>query len=205
MMRARAPCAGLAAAALVVVLAAGCTLLPPGQTETKKEVLSTVPDALPQRDTRAAALLVLRPDTQAIYDTTQMAYMARPYQVDYFTQYAWGATPSQMLLPLLVQTLENTHAFAAVLTAPYAGHYSFALRTEILELMQDFTAQPPVLRFALRLQLSDSTTGRIIATKSISLREPLEQESPYAGVVAANRAAAKALSEVAKFVLENTE
>lgn len=195
----------LAAAALVVAMAAGCTLLPPEQTDAKKEVLSTLPEALPQRDTRPATLLVLRPDTQSIYDTTQMAYMTRPYQVDYFTQYAWGATPSQMLLPLLVKTLENTHAFAAVLTAPYAGHYSYALRTDILELTQDFTARPPTLRLALRLQLSDGSTSRIIATKSVSLQEPLEQESPYAGVVAANSAAAKALAEVAKFVLENTE
>jgi cholesterol transport system auxiliary component len=194
----------LAAAALVVAIAAGCTLLPPEQTETNKEVLSTLPEAVPQRDTRPATLLVLRPDTQSIYDTTQMAYMTRPYQVDYFMHYAWGATPSQMLLPLLVKTLENTHAFAAILTTPYAGHYSYALRTEILELTQDFTTHPPILRLALRMQLGDAT-GRIIATKSISLREPLEQESPYAGVVAANNAAAKALLEVAKFALENTE
>jgi cholesterol transport system auxiliary component len=54
------------------------------------------------------------------------------------------------------------------------------------------------------MQLSDATS-RIIATKSVSLQQPLDQESPYAGVVAANNTAAKALLEVAKFVLENTE
>jgi cholesterol transport system auxiliary component len=71
--------------------------------------------------------------------------------------------------------------------------------------MQDFTSEPATLRLSLRLQLSDSATGRLAATKEISVREPMQQKAPYAGVVAANEAVAKALQEAARFVLEKAD
>jgi cholesterol transport system auxiliary component len=87
---------------------------------------------------------------------------------------------------------------------PYAYHYSHALRTELVELLQDFTSQPPTLRLVLRAQLSDDTAGRVIASKQVVLREPLSQGTPEAGVVAANKATARALQEVVMFALVAT-
>lgn len=193
-----------ALATLVETTLSGCSLLLPVKTETRKDVLSKMPADLPQQKTRAATLLVFAPQTQPLYDTTRMAYTVRAYQVDYFSQHEWGETPSQMLQPLLVGALQNTHAFSAVLIPPYAGRYHYALRTEILELRQDFTSEPAVLQLSLRFQLSDDTADRVIATKEISLREPMQQRTPYAGVVAANDATAKALQEMVRFVLDKT-
>jgi cholesterol transport system auxiliary component len=193
---------GVLIATLVV---SGCALLAPAKVETSRDMLNKIPLELPQRKTSAATLLVFPPDTKPIYDTTQMAYTTQAYQLAYFSQHEWGGTPSQMLQPLLVKTLENTHAFNAVLTPPYPGRYRYALRTEILELTQDFTSEAATLQLSLRFQLSDGATNRVIATKEISLREPMQQKTPYAGVVAANDATAKALQELAKFVLEKAD
>lgn len=190
------------AASLAATLVSGCTLLSPANVEIKKEMLDKVPVELPQREAHAATLLVFPPETRPIYDTTQMAYTIRPYQVDYFGYHEWGATPSNMLQPLLVKTLENTHYFSAVLTPPYSGSYTYLLRTEILELNQDFTSEPAVLQLTLRFQLSDGAANRVIATGEISLHEPMQQKTPDAGVVAANNAVAKALQELARAVLE---
>lgn len=189
-------------AAMVAAAVSGCALLAPAKPEANKAILSKIPLDLPQRERHAATLLVFVPDTRPAYDTTQMAYSVRAYQIAYFGQNEWGETPSQMLQPLLVRTLENTHYFTAVLTPPYAGRYSYALRTDILELTQDFSATPATLQLSLRFQLSDGATNRIIATTEVSLREPMQQRTPYAGVVAANDATAKALQQLAKFVLE---
>jgi cholesterol transport system auxiliary component len=134
-----------------------------------------------------------------------MVYRDRPHQVAYFGQHEWAETPSQMLHPLVVKTLENTRYFRAVLTPPYTGRYTYALRTEILELTQDFTSQPATLLLSMRLQLTDAAAAHVIATKEISLREPMQQKTPYAGVAAANEATAKALQEVAVFVLEKAD
>ncbi len=196
---------GLTATLLGVLAASSCSVLPPPAAEATKAIITKLPASVPQHAANGATLLVFPPETAALYATTQMAYTTQAYQIEYFSQHEWGETPSQMLLPLLVKTLENTHAFSAVLTPPYEGRYSYALRTGISQLMQDFTVSPPALVFSLRLQLSDGSTNRIIATRTISLRETMRQNTADAGVEAANNAAAKALEEAARFVLENTE
>jgi cholesterol transport system auxiliary component len=192
-------------AVLVLSLLPGCALLSPATPETIKAVLNKMPPELPQRASRAAVLVVFPPQTRPLYDTAQMAYTIRPYEVAYFAQHEWGETPGQMLQPLLVRTLQNTHYFSAVLSPPYAGHYSYALRTEIRELVADFSSEPAELQLSLRFQLSEGATGRIVATREISVREPMQDRTPYGGVVAANDATAKALLDLARFVLEKTD
>jgi cholesterol transport system auxiliary component len=196
---------GITVAALAVSGLAGCALLYPAESEMMTAVLQKMPVELPRREPRPVTLLVFPPEAKRSYDTNQMAYTVRPYQVAYFSHHQWGDTPSQMLQPLLVRTLESTGYFTAVLTPPSTGRYTYALRTEILELAQDFTSKPAELRLSLRLRLSDDAGDRVVATKEISLREPMQEATPYAGVVAANDATAKALREVARFVLEKAD
>jgi cholesterol transport system auxiliary component len=193
------------ASALAVALISGCTLLSPADSASSKAMLNKLPPAQAQRETHAATLLLLPVEAKPVYDTTQMAYMTQPYQIDYYTRHEWAATPAQMLQPLLVQTLERTRYFHAVLTPPYSGSCSYVLRTQILELVQDYTAAPATLHLALRLQLSDGASDRVIATREISLREPMAQQTPDAGVAAANEAAARALQEASEFVLEHAQ
>ncbi len=200
-------CSGVVRTMLVslgVATVSSCALQPSEKIETKKSVLNKMPLELLQCKTHAATLLVFPLETKSIYDTTQIAYRAGSYQVAYFIQHEWDRTPSQMLQPMLIRALENTHYFSAVLTPPYSGHYTYALRAEILELAQDFMSEPAALRLSLRLQLSDGAANQVIATKEILLREPMQEKTPDAGIVAANDATAKALQEVAKFLFDKT-
>ena len=192
-------------AALAATLVSGCSLFSPVKDDMRVAVIDRLPPALPQRQPHPATLLVLPPAINPVYDSVRMAYRTRPHQIDYFSRHEWGASPAQMLLPLLAQTLESTHYFDAVLTPPYFGPYRYALRTEILELIQDFTVNPATLRLSLRVQLVERASNRVIASRAIALRQPLLQETPYAGVVAANDAAAQALQQIAGFVLENVQ
>ena len=89
-----------------------------------------------------------------------------------------------------------------MVTPPYSGPYGWGLRTEIGELVADFTADPAVLRLSLRLQLVEGASGRVVATRDIAVREPLSQRTPEACIVAANAATAQALREVASFAVE---
>jgi cholesterol transport system auxiliary component len=196
----------LAGRVLGVVLAfslpPGCALMSPAPVEIRKEVLNKMPPEVPQRSSRGAVLLVFPPQTRPIYDTTQMAYATQPYEIAYFSQHEWAETPAQMLQPLLVKTLQNTNFFSAVLAPPYPGRYGYALRTEVRELIADFTSEPAALQLSLRFQLSDGAAGRVVAIKEVSIREPMLKKTPYAGVVAANEATAKALLELTRFVLD---
>jgi len=184
----------------------GCALLSsPPKVSVEKAVLTEVPHDLPQRTSRADTVLVFPPKTTPLYDTTQMAYSTQPHEIAYFSEREWGETPSQMLHPLVVRTLENTHAFRAVVAEPFAAHYTYALRTEILELLQDFSSDPAILVLSLRFQLTDYGAKTLIATKEVSVHETMRERNSYAGVMAANEATAKALQQMAQFVLQATD
>jgi cholesterol transport system auxiliary component len=123
----------------------------------------------------------------------------KPYQLAYFRDNQWAGTPAEMIQPLLVRTLQQTGYFRAILSPPESETAGYSLRTEILELTQDYSASPPVLRFRLRVQLFDAS-GRPIAGRDIVEQETMREARAYAGVVAANDAVANALQEAALFV-----
>lgn len=192
----RRACACLLACAL-----AGCALAP-AEPPMTSALLDQLPADVPRRAAGRAVLLVFPPEARPAIATTQMAYSLRPHHLAYFAQNQWAETPPQMLQPLLVRTLEGTGAFPAVLAPPHGSGASLGLRTELLELVQDFSLEPPVLRLALRARLGDEASQRILGTREFTQVEPLQQRTPYAGVQAANVALARVLRELAVFVLE---
>lgn len=187
---------------LCVVLISGCTLFSPIKMDTAKHVLDNVPLELPSETAHSATLLVLLPEAAPIYATMQMAYTTQAYQVAYFSHNEWAETPAQMIQPLIVTALSGTHYFSEVLSSPHFGRHTFVLRSEILELKQDFTSEPAILQLAIRFQLSREATDQVIATKELSVRESMRERNPHAGVVAANAAMAKVLRELASFIVE---
>jgi cholesterol transport system auxiliary component len=187
---------------LCVVLFSGCALLSPVKTDTKKYALNDIPLDLPRERTHSATLLVLVPETEPLYATTQMAYTTQAYQIAYFSQNEWAETPSQMIQPLIVETLRHTHYFSVVLSSPDFGRHTFTLRSQILEIKQDFTSEPAMLQLTMRSYLSREATNQVIATKELSVHEPMRERNPYAGVVAANEAVAKLLRELTRFVVD---
>jgi cholesterol transport system auxiliary component len=191
--------------AVCLSLCSGCALLSPVKIGTQKNVLNKVPIDVPSEKTRPATLLVLAPKTNVIYDTTQMAYTTEAYQIGYFSQNEWAETPSQMIQPLIVQTIRNTGFFSEVVSPPHFGRHTFALRTEIQELKQDFTSDPATLQLAMRFDLSREATNKVNATKELSVQEPMREKTPHAGVVAANDAMAKLLRELAKFIVDKAD
>lgn len=187
---------------LTAPLLAGCSLLLPPRPEPIRAMLSEVPNDVAHKPMHAVSLLVLPPETSPAYDTTRMAYTARPYQLAYFRDHEWAETPGQMIQPLLVHTLQQTGFFRAILMPPESGPTNYAFRTEILELVQDYAVSPPVLRLALRLQLFGAS-GQTVASRDLAVQETMREATPYAGVVAANDALARALRQAAQFVLDS--
>jgi cholesterol transport system auxiliary component len=188
--------------ALCILQLSGCGLFSPVNMTTDKSVLDSIPHDLPNEQTRAATLLVLIPQGQPVYDTTQMAYATHAHQIAYFSRNEWAAPPSQMMLPLIVETIRNTRYFSDVLAAPDFGRHTFALRSELLELKQDFTSNPATLKLTMRFYLIRAATDRVIATKNISMSVPMRERTPYAGIVAANEATENVLRALVKFLVE---
>lgn len=185
---------------LSMILLSACSFLSPVKVDLPdKYILNNVPTVVPTKKTRSTILLVSIPETRPIYNTTQMVYTSRPYQISYFSKNEWAETPAQMLHPLLIQTLQKTYAFKAIVSPPYNGRYDYIINTEILELKQDFNCPRPMLVMSVRAQILKMSINQVIATKQFTVRLPIPSGTPYGGVIAANHGIVSILRRTAGF------
>jgi cholesterol transport system auxiliary component len=178
-----------------------CSMFSPVAGPTTTYRVDAIPTSSVKREPRHETIWVALPEAGAIYSSTEMAYTKQEYQVGYFVKNSWVETPAQMLQPLIVQTLQNTHAFHAINSSQAMGSYDYVLNTQILKFEQDFTQSQSVFRLTLRVQLVRAIGNHVIRTKEITVVEPAPQNTPYGGVIAANRAAASALVAIRHFCL----
>ena len=75
--------------------------------------------------TGQAVLLITQPKAQAGFDTARMAYLLRPYEVNYYAFNQWADTPARLLHRIMVENLDKTGLWSAVLQAPgsVSAHY----------------------------------------------------------------------------------
>jgi cholesterol transport system auxiliary component len=104
-----------------------------------------------------------------------------------------------MLSPLIVDTLQRTHYFTAVVTPPYLGEYEYALRTNVLMLRENFNSPTPYAEFALSAQLYFAENNQLIADQHWIARVPLTKVTPDEGARATNQAVAEVLKKLAQF------
>ncbi len=188
---------------ITTFLLASC-LSPVKSEQQNIYTLTAVPFYNSAKVNRRITLLVAPPETEIAYDTTQMAYTIMPYQMAYFGKNRWASTPSQMLQPLIVQTLQNSHRFHAVVIPPSLARYDYVLNTQISKIQQDFTVQPAMFNLVINAQLNRLIGGQVIATKQFIVNEPMPMNSPYGGVIAGNQATKIILRQIADFVIRNT-
>lgn len=141
-------------------------------------------------------LIVGLPQAEAGFDQTRMAYLQRPYEVNYYATNQWADTPARMLVPLLVRSLESTGLWHAVIPMPTTVRGDYRLDTSGLVVQQEFLQQPSRTRILLRTQLIDLKDQRVMGARSFEALESALSDDAYGGVVAANRAAAKVLQAV---------
>jgi len=185
----------------IIPLLSGCSLFSVQTGPTHTYILEKVPENIPLRANHHVILGVTIPSTSPVYNTTDMIYSTYPYQVASFAKNSWVATPPQMLQPLIVRTLQNTHYFAAVKTT-VMGKSDYILNTELLELQQDFKRNPSVVRVRIRADIVRAATNQLVRSKEFDVVEPAPQNSPYGGVIAANQATAEALAQLAWFCVK---
>jgi cholesterol transport system auxiliary component len=131
-----------------------------------------------------------------------MAYVTRPHELQFFARHQWVDAPARMLAPLLADALERGGRFDAVPSDGFAAS-DLRLETEVVVLQQEFDAHPSQLRFALRARLLDVVKHRVLADSTFEAVEAAASDDPYGGVVAANRAVARVLDELANWCAAN--
>jgi cholesterol transport system auxiliary component len=146
-------------------------------------------------------LLVSTPQAAPGFDTPAMVYKRSPYLLEYYTKSRWIDTPARMILPLIINHLEATGLFKAVLsavTSPVSGE--LRLDTEIFRLQQEFLTEPSQVRLILRAQLLNMEKRQVIATKVFEILENSPSEDAEGGVAATHQAIAHLLKELTEFI-----
>ena len=183
---------------VLTVLLTACSLFSPVKTECIKEYRVDVkPYDLKYNHTTFKTIAVSMPTANRIYQSKQMLYSVRPHELSEFAKNRWAEPPVQMLQPLIIQALQNTHHFKAVAPAISGGRYDLLLNTQVIDFYQDFCESGSVFKLTLRAQMIKVASGKVVASKQFTVIQPAPRPNPYGGVIAANIASEKVLNELA--------
>jgi cholesterol transport system auxiliary component len=191
-----------------VAVSAACTLAPSvPQVSTYALDEANVRRACVPAETKhpsAGTLVVSTPRARPGFDSPRMAYVRRPYTLDFYARSRWVDAPPRLLAPLIAACLVQTGRFAAVALGPTSVAADWRLDTDIEYLQQEFTKSPSQFRVGLRVQLVDLRTGTITGQRYFERAEAAPSDDPYGGVRAANRAVGATLQEVARWTVSET-
>jgi cholesterol transport system auxiliary component len=191
------------ALAVFTALLGGCSgsLLPkPPAPPTRFTLDVPGPVAAPRPAAAGAPVLVVAlPRAAPGFDSQRMLYLRRPQELEAYASNEWVDTPARMLAPLLVQSLQDSGAFSAVLLAPSAASGAWRLETELIRLQQDFGTQPSQVRLTLRAVLVDTTSRQVIAWREFDETVAAATDDAAGGAAAAHQATGRVLAALAAF------
>jgi len=187
---------------LLSLMLNACSIFSPVKTEpANKFVVTSIPPPQMTKTRRAGTLMVTEPNVKPFYNATDMIYSKGPYSIAAYSKNSWADPPAQMLQPLIIQTLENTLHFKAVIPTTSLGKYDYILNSQLIDFKQVFFGRESIFQITLRVELIDEVTRNVIAEKEFSVSAFSPQNSPFGGVVAANCATEKLLTELTTWCL----
>lgn len=151
------------------------------------------------------SLLISQPDAMVGYQSEQMMYIQKPYQLAAFSENAWVGAPASMFYPLLVQSFQSSRAFKAIASSPFADKVNYRLDTQILAMEQNFLTKPSVYVMTVKAVLTHVTNNQVLSSRVFTARVPCTQDTPYGGVLAANKASTILTQRIKAFVIGSIE
>ena len=189
----------------VILLLSACSLFtacsPIQNAVTNQYKLETYSTTKMTASHKRHSLLISQPDAIAGYQTEQMIYTDKPFELSNFAHSAWISSPANMLYPLITQSLRHSNYFYAVASGPDADKTDYRLDTQLIELQQNFLTKPSSVELVANVVLTHIEDNRIVASRIISERVTCSEDTPYGGVVAANRAAYAFTARLSHFVI----
>lgn len=186
---------------IVALALAGCLSLPHEEQQSQTFFLSLDRSAggasIPEVQPKAGILVVNVPVAQPGFDTPRMAYTQRPYEVSYYATHQWADPPARMLTPVLIQALEQTGYWRAIVPMPTSVRGDHRVDIDQLELVQIFLQKPSQVRIALRVQVVKLPEYLVLGTRLFDAVETASTDDAYGGAVAANRAVERLVQEIA--------
>ena len=187
---------------LLVVTAAGC--LSPRSESSDVHTYQLSLDGWSSDSRHDASdgpvLLVSPPQAEPGFETQRMVYVKRPYELEFYAVNQWAEAPVRMFTPLMVQVLNQSGVWRAVIPLPSSVRGDYRLDSYGFVLQQEFLQQPSRVRMMIRTQLVDLNASTILSTRTFEAVENATSENPYGGVQAANRAVAGLLNQIGSWL-----
>jgi cholesterol transport system auxiliary component len=199
----------LLTALTLAVLLAGCGVLPDKPApQTSYRLEPVLP--LPAAPTAASSLTlqVLQPIASSSFESDQIAYRREPYRIDYYSRSRWAEPPAEMLGNLIARALEDAGLFRVVLGPAARLPADLRLHSELIALehiIRDSSqTQGSEVRLAMRVQLVEVKSARVLATQSFEIVRPAFSADAPGAVAAANEAAREAIATIIAFCRTHT-
>jgi cholesterol transport system auxiliary component len=133
---------------------------------------------------RASQITVSAPSSIRALDTDRILVSASGGRISYFADAAWSDRLPRLVHSRLVEALQDSGAFRAVLTSQDRVDGEFAIATEIRAFQIDVDGGSTAANVAIFAKVVDERHGRVIATHEFSARIPANSDDPAAGVAA---------------------
>ena len=112
------------------------------------------------------------------YQTSDMIYISRPHQLESFAYHQWVAPPSQLILPVIMRSLQDKKHFHAVVMTPSTNVSDFVLATRLLYLNENLiNPKRPVVACAIDVAVIDVSTGRVVRERVFSAQRPTRSDA----------------------------
>jgi cholesterol transport system auxiliary component len=187
-----------------VLTAAGCLSSRSESQPAHTYRLSLDPERTEVRpaDVNGPILMVSLPLAEPGFETPRMMYVKRPYELEHYALNQWADQPARMFASLMVQALGRTGSWRAVVPAPGSIRGDFRLDSYGFALQQEFMQNPSLVRVAVRAQVVEVKESRLVGARVFEVVEKAQSDDAYGGVVAANRAIAALLDDLALWLRE---
>lgn len=151
------------------------------------------------------SIFVNIPNAVAGYQTEDMLYTDKLYALKPFLHSAWIHQPAEMLLPLIIQSLQQSGYFQTVASGPGSEVTDYRLDTQLIELHQNFIVKPSIISFTVNIVLVRTKDDYVIGSRIMRYQIPCLKDSPYGGVLAANHATEHFTADVTNFSIKQIE
>ena len=132
----------------------------------------------------ASQITVGTPTAIRALDTDRILVSAPGGRISYFADSAWSDRLPRLVHSRLVEALQNSGAFRAVLTSQDRVDGDFTIATEIRAFQIDMDHGGSAANVAIFAKVVDERHGRVIATREFSAQVPASKDDPAVGVAA---------------------
>ena len=146
-------------------------------------------------------ILVDEPDASRSIDTDRIALRPSEIELSYYAKSKWADRAPRMIQDLMIQSLENANAVQYAGRGPSGMNAQYLLTGTLDSFHAEYKSGKPVVSVALKLNLIDQRTGRILESAAFTSQAESDKDQVKAVVLAFNEATQSVMRDAASWSL----